>query len=37
VYLIALIFLALVGAGSWFGLGKWWSEQPLVKRFPILE
>ena len=37
VYLIALIFLALVGAGSWLGLGKWWSEQPLVKRFPILE
>lgn len=37
VYLIALIFLALVGAGSWFGLGKWWSEQSLVKRFPILE
>lgn len=37
VYLIALIGLALVGAGQWIGFGKWWSELTLVKRFPILE
>lgn len=37
VYLIALIGLALVGAGQWIGFGRWWSELPLVKRFPILE
>jgi len=37
VYMVVLIFLALVGAGRWLGLGKWWSEQALVKRFPILE
>lgn len=37
VYLVALVFLAFVGAGRWLGLGKWWSEQSLVKRFPILE
>jgi thiosulfate dehydrogenase [quinone] large subunit len=37
VYMVALIFLAFVGAGQWLGLGRWWSEQPLVMRFPILE
>jgi len=37
VYLLVIIFLAMVGAGRWLGLGSWWSELPLVKRFPILE
>ena len=37
VYMVALILLALVGAGHWLGLGKWWSEQALVRRFPILQ
>ena len=37
VYLTALWLLTFVGAGRWFGLGKWWSEPSLVKRFPILE
>ncbi|UCE45092.1 MAG: hypothetical protein JSU93_06820 [Methanobacteriota archaeon] len=37
VYLVALVLLALLGAGQWVGLGKWWSELPFVKRFPILE
>jgi len=37
VYMVALIFLAFMGAGRWFGLGKWWSEQPVVRRFPLLE
>lgn len=37
VYMIALILLAVVGAGQWVGLGKWWSELPFVKKYPILE
>ena len=37
VYLMALILLALIGSGQWLGLGKWWLEQPWVKKFPILE
>ena len=37
VYMVALILLALVGAGRWFGLGKRWSELSIVKRFPMLE
>jgi len=26
-----------VRAGQTLGLGKWWSNMSLVKRFPILE
>ncbi|MDH3364703.1 MAG: DoxX family membrane protein [Thermoplasmata archaeon] len=37
VYMVALILLAIIGAGQTFGLGKWWSELPIVKRYPILE
>jgi thiosulfate dehydrogenase [quinone] large subunit len=37
VYMAALILLALIGAGQWLGLGKWWSQQLIVRRFPILE
>jgi len=36
VYMFALIGLALANAGQWYGLGKWWANTPLVKRFPIL-
>ncbi len=36
VYALVLIGLALAGAGQWYGLGKWWANTPLVKRFPIL-
>lgn len=36
-YMLALILLAVLPAGHGIGLGKWWSELPLVKRFPILE
>jgi len=37
VYMIALILLAIIGAGQWIGLGKWWSELSFVKKYPILE
>jgi len=36
VYLFVLVGLALANAGQWYGLGKWWANMPLVKRFPIL-
>jgi thiosulfate dehydrogenase [quinone] large subunit len=37
IYLILLIGLMKVRAGQTLGLGKWWSNMSLVKRFPILE
>lgn len=37
VYLIVLLGIAVVLPGRWLGLGKWWSEQSIVRRFPILE
>jgi thiosulfate dehydrogenase [quinone] large subunit len=35
-YAVVLIGLALVNAGDTFGLGRWWSQQDLVKRYPFL-
>ena len=34
-----LIFLGilLVGGGQYLGLGGWWKQRRLVKRFPVLE
>lgn len=37
IYMIVLLGIAFVMPGKWLGLGKWWSEQSIVKRFPILE
>ncbi len=37
VYAIALIGIAIVGAGRWLGLGGWWEKTALVKRFPVLK
>lgn len=37
VYAILFVAMIFVRPGRWLGLGKWWSETPLVKRFPILE
>jgi thiosulfate dehydrogenase [quinone] large subunit len=37
IYIILLIGLMKVKAGQTLGLGKWWSNTSLVKRFPILE
>ena len=37
IYMIVLLGIAFVRPGRWLGLGKWWSEQSLVRRFPILE
>ncbi len=37
VYAVLLLALAASGAGQWFGLGKWWANMPIVKKFPILQ
>ena len=37
VYMILFLAMTLVKPGRWLGLGKWWSNTPFVKRFPILE
>jgi len=31
-----LLGLALVGAGNTLGLGRWWTQTTLVRRFPWL-
>ncbi|HLX40454.1 MAG TPA: hypothetical protein VKR42_07975 [Ktedonobacteraceae bacterium] len=36
IYAIVLIGLAVVGAGNTLGLGRWWSQTSLVRRFPWL-
>jgi thiosulfate dehydrogenase (quinone) large subunit len=36
VFLFLFIAMLVVKPGQWFGLGKWWAETKLVKRFPIL-
>ena len=36
IYALALIGLALVGAGNTLGLGRWWTQTALVRRFPWL-
>src|SRR4030042_1602151 len=35
VYAILFLAMVFVRPGRWLGLGKWWSNTPLVKRFPI--
>ncbi len=37
VYAVLLLALAVSGAGQWFGLGKWWANMPIVKKFSILQ
>jgi thiosulfate dehydrogenase [quinone] large subunit len=37
IYIFALIGIALSNAGRYLGLGRWWAETRLVKRFPFLE
>ena len=36
VYAIVLAGIAVVGAGRWLGLGRWWESLDLVKRHPVL-
>jgi thiosulfate dehydrogenase [quinone] large subunit len=37
VYAILFFALTTVKAGQWLGLGKWWINTPVVKKFPFLE
>ena len=36
IYAIVLLGLAVVGAGNTIGLGRWWTNTSLVRRFPWL-
>lgn len=36
VYAIVVLGLTFVNSGHWLGLGKWWSNLPLVKDYSIL-
>jgi thiosulfate dehydrogenase [quinone] large subunit len=35
-YALGFIGFILVKPGRWWGLGKWWANTALVKRYPIL-
>jgi thiosulfate dehydrogenase [quinone] large subunit len=37
VFLLVFLGMVLVKPGRWWGLGKWWANTALVKRYPILE
>jgi len=37
IYAIALVGVAIVRPGKWIGLGEWWSNTKLVKKYPFLE
>jgi len=37
IYAVALIGLTTVKVGQWLGLGKWWVNTSIVKKYPILE
>lgn len=37
VYSLALIAMAIYGAGRYWGLGRWWERQDVVQRFPVLK
>jgi len=37
VYALLFIGTIFVRPGRWWGLGKWWADMPLVRKFPIIE
>ena len=37
IFAIILIGLAVTAAGHTMGLGRWWADTPLVRRYPVLE
>lgn len=37
VFMILFFAFTVVKAGQWLGLGKWWVNTPIVKKFPWLE
>lgn len=36
IFAICLIVIATLGTASTWGLGKWWTNQPIAQRFPYL-
>lgn len=37
IYLFVFLGFTTVKAGQWFGLGKWWANRDVVKKYPLLE
>jgi thiosulfate dehydrogenase (quinone) large subunit len=37
IYVLVFYALAHSHAGEWFGIGKWWKKQKIVKNHPVLE
>lgn len=37
IFFILFLAMTVVKPGKWIGLGEWWRNTKLVKRFPILE
>ncbi len=37
IYALVLVVLAAVGAGRYFGFGRWWERTTIVQRFPVLK
>lgn len=37
VFFFLFVAITVVKAGEWFGLGKWWANMPIVKKYPFLE
>ncbi len=37
IFFILFLAMVVVKPGRWLGLGEWWRNTKLVKRFPILE
>jgi thiosulfate dehydrogenase [quinone] large subunit len=33
---VTLVALAMFHAGDTWGLGRWWSQKPIVKKYPVL-
>lgn len=37
IYILVLILLAVTNSSELFGLGRWWSNNALVKKYPFLQ
>ena len=37
IYLIVLVGIAIVRPGKWLGLGEWWANTKLVRKYTFLE
>jgi len=37
IYILLLLYLPTTSAANFWGLGKWWSQQSIVKKWPLLK